>query len=197
MDVLDRKYWIFDLDGTLTVAVHDFDAIRRTLDLPPGKPILEQLSQLPAEIAALRRSRLDKIELELVARTRAQDGVPEALSALETRGATFGILTRNSRSNALSTLRVCGLAHYFDPRFVMGRDCVEPKPSGAGIRRLLDLWEATPEEAVMVGDYLFDLLAGRDAGTATVYIDPARTFEYGAWADVSVGRLDEIKALLP
>ena len=80
---------------------------------------------------------------------------------------------------------------------MIGRDCAEPKPSGAGIRRLLDLWEATPEEAVMVGDYLFDLLAGRDAGTATVYIDPARTFEYEDWADVSVGRLDEIEALLP
>ena len=44
MDLRERKYWIFDLDGTLTVAVHDFTATRRELDLPPGKPILEELA---------------------------------------------------------------------------------------------------------------------------------------------------------
>ena len=28
MNLADRRYWIFDMDGTLTVAIHDFDAIR-------------------------------------------------------------------------------------------------------------------------------------------------------------------------
>ena len=38
-----RPCWIFDLDGTLTVAAHDFDAIRAELGLPQGRPILEAL----------------------------------------------------------------------------------------------------------------------------------------------------------
>ncbi|HIN00314.1 MAG TPA: HAD family hydrolase, partial [Deltaproteobacteria bacterium] len=37
--LLQRKYWIFDLDGTLTVAVHDFNAIRNELGIPAGQPI--------------------------------------------------------------------------------------------------------------------------------------------------------------
>ena len=41
------QYWIFDLDGTLTIAVHDFDAIRDELGLPAGEPILEAMSKLP------------------------------------------------------------------------------------------------------------------------------------------------------
>ncbi|MEY4949417.1 MAG: hypothetical protein RL698_1628, partial [Pseudomonadota bacterium] len=41
------RHWIFDLDGTLTVAMHDFDAIRTALDLPTGRPILEALAELP------------------------------------------------------------------------------------------------------------------------------------------------------
>ncbi|MBP42781.1 MAG: HAD family hydrolase, partial [Deltaproteobacteria bacterium] len=39
--LLKRKHWIFDLDGTLTVAVHDFDAIRKELGIPAGLPIIK------------------------------------------------------------------------------------------------------------------------------------------------------------
>ena len=35
--LLKRKHWIFDLDGTLTIAVHDFNAIRKELGIPEGK----------------------------------------------------------------------------------------------------------------------------------------------------------------
>jgi phosphoglycolate phosphatase-like HAD superfamily hydrolase len=187
-----RRYWIFDLDGTLTVAVHDFEAIRRDLDLPPGKPILEQLAAMPEELARARHRRLASIEVGLAQRARAQAGVEQTLARLRDAGATFGILTRNSKDNAIRTLRACGLMGFFEPRCILGRDCADPKPSGAGIRRLLDLWGARPGDAVMVGDYLFDLLAGRDAGTATVYLDPSGTFEHGAHADVSVRGFDDL-----
>ena len=32
MTLKDVKHWVFDMDGTLTVAVHDFALIRRELD---------------------------------------------------------------------------------------------------------------------------------------------------------------------
>ncbi len=41
-----RDCWIFDMDGTLTIANHDFEAIRAELDLPPDRPILEALAEL-------------------------------------------------------------------------------------------------------------------------------------------------------
>ena len=41
------NHWIFDLDGTLTVAAHDFDKIRGTLGLPRNEPILEVLETYP------------------------------------------------------------------------------------------------------------------------------------------------------
>jgi phosphoglycolate phosphatase-like HAD superfamily hydrolase len=49
----------------------------------------------------------------------------------------------------------------------------------------------------MVGDYLFDLQAGHDAGTGTIYFDPGGHFEHSAHADVTVLRLAEITAALP
>jgi HAD superfamily hydrolase (TIGR01509 family) len=195
VDLANRTHWIFDMDGTLTVAAHDFDAIRSELGLLPRVPILEQLSALPAGEAAARFERLDRIECEIATRAEAQDGAGELLSALRARGAAVGILTRNSHHNAIKTLYTCRLADYFDTDNVLGREACSPKPSADGILRLLVRWGARPERAVMVGDYLFDLRAGRAAGVATVYFDPTGAFEWAAQADVSVESLRALRGL--
>lgn len=36
------RHWVFDMDGTLTVAVHDFAAIRRALEIAAEEDILEE-----------------------------------------------------------------------------------------------------------------------------------------------------------
>lgn len=196
MDLAKRKHWIFDMDGTLTVAVHDFDAIRDALALPQGRPILEQLAEMPAVEADPLRGRLDEIERDLAHQATAQAGARELLTALRDRGTELGILTRNSHDNALETFRACGLDGFFDPKHVMGRESCEVKPSADGIRKLLAVWNASPEDAVMVGDFLFDLIAGREAGTATVYVDPNGDFQYADRADVCVRDLFELVDLI-
>jgi len=194
---LDRRgYWIFDMDGTLTVAVHDFDAIRAELGLAPKQPILEQLALLPEAEARALYARLDELELELARGARAAEGAERLLESLAGRGTQLGILTRNSFANALETLRACGLAKYFAPACVLGREAAAPKPDPQGIRRLLSHWRAEPHQAVMVGDYRFDLLAGRAAGTATVYVDTEREFPFAEHADVSVDSLVALAELL-
>ena len=64
-DLLRRRYWIFDMDGTLTFGIHDFDAIRAELDLPPDVGILESLDAMEEQAAAPLRARLMEIEREL------------------------------------------------------------------------------------------------------------------------------------
>ncbi|MFI5315400.1 MAG: HAD family hydrolase, partial [Myxococcota bacterium] len=147
MDLDRRGYWIFDMDGTLTVAVHDFEAIRAELGLEPEKPILEQLALLPEADARPRYARLDAIELELALRARPADGAERLLESLSARGSALGILTRNSFANAEETLRACGLARYFAPECVVGREAAAPKPDPQGIRRLLAHWRAEPHQA--------------------------------------------------
>ena len=196
MDLDRRGYWIFDMDGTLTVAVHDFDAIRAELGLAPKQPILEQLALLPEAEARALYARLDELELELARGARAAEGAERLLESLAGRGTQLGILTRNSFANALETLRACGLAKYFAPACVLGREAAAPKPDPQGIRRLLSHWRAEPHQAVMVGDYRFDLLAGRAAGTATVYVDTEREFPFAEHADVSVDSLVALAELL-
>jgi HAD superfamily hydrolase (TIGR01509 family) len=196
MNLDHQRFWIFDMDGTLTVAAHDFDAIRKTLGLVPGQPILEQLAKLPEARAAPLRRRLDEIEFDIARQAQPQAGARDLLTYLGERGTTFGILTRNSHSNALETLSVCGLGGFFDSRYILGREACDPKPSPAGIRRLLREWGARPGQTVMVGDFRFDLESGREAGTAAVYVDPSGKFEWSELADVSVRDLHELLDLL-
>ena len=196
MDLARRPFWIFDMDGTLTVAVHDFDAMRAELGLRPKEPILEQIAGHPTERARALLDRLEAIELELARRARAADGAHALLERLCARGARLGILTRNSFANARETLRACGLERFFASECVLGREHAAPKPDPAGIHRLLAHWRAEPHQAVMVGDYRYDLLAGRAAGTATVYVDLSRGFPFREHADVAVHSLDALAELL-
>jgi phosphoglycolate phosphatase-like HAD superfamily hydrolase len=46
----------------------------------------------------------------------------------------------------------------------------------------------------MVGDYQYDLQAGRSAGALTVHVDVTRGFRWPELADLSVGTLGELHA---
>ncbi|MFZ1341890.1 HAD family hydrolase [Thiothrix eikelboomii] len=189
-----RRYWIFDMDGTLTLAQHDFQAMRMALGLPENQTILESLAALPSTQAAPLYARLQAMELEIAQTAQAAIGAEPLLQALTAQGIQIGLLTRNSALNTQVTLQAAGLAQYFAAADLISRDCAPPKPHPAGIQRLLAQWQAQPDEAVMVGDFVYDLQAGRAAGTATVYLDPSAQFPDRAYADWCVQSLVELLA---
>jgi HAD superfamily hydrolase (TIGR01509 family) len=199
-----RDCWIFDMDGTLTLSIHDFDGIKRILGLPIDRPILEALNSLPAAQSAQLHQQLDALELDIAHRATAQSGARELLTELRppwwrasrSRGAQIAILTRNSKPNAQATLAACGLAEFFPSELILSRHCCPPKPSPEGILQLLSGWNAQPNRSVMVGDYVFDLEAGRRAGSATVYLDPTGEFPWQDHADLQITNLAEITAML-
>lgn len=191
--ILARRFWIFDLDGTLTVPVHDFPAIRVALGMQESDmDILQYLADLPPGEAAIRHARLIEIEYELADRTAAAPGAGQLLHHLHRRKVRVGILTRNTREIALHTLKQIGLEKYFSPADILGRDEAVPKPHPEGINKLLAAWDSLPNETIMVGDYLFDLQTGRAAGTATVHVDRSGAFRWPELADVSVETLEEL-----
>lgn len=192
-----RRGWIFDLDGTLTRPQHDFDAIRAELGIPNGEPILEYLAGLPVTEAAGLHQRLDAIELELAGAAEAQPDCAALLEHLATAGCMLGILTRNSRNNALRCLERIGVMHLFDPACILGRGEAPPKPDPGGILTLLADWQLPADAAVMVGDFRFDLEAGRAAGVRTVHFDPSGQFPWPALADHRVRSLADLIAAKP
>lgn len=191
-----KRHWLFDMDGTLTHAVHDFDAIKATLGLPSELAILEALDELPPAEASAKREHLDALEMEIAELAVAQPGAEALLSKLLERGDSIGILTRNGKAIAHATLDACGLAHCFTETAVVSRDCCMPKPHPAGVNLLLQRWQADPRTAVMVGDFRFDMEAGRAAGVTTVHLDVTGEFAFPWCTDVNVRSLDELAALV-
>ncbi|MDD2273829.1 MAG: HAD family hydrolase [Desulfuromonadaceae bacterium] len=187
-----KPFWIFDLDGTLTLPVHDFDYIRRELDVPSAADILGYLDSLTGAEASWRHCRLQEIEMDLARKAVPSPGAAEAVARLHQAGAQLGILTRNDRDIALLTLDTIGIGHYFASENVLGRNEAPPKPDPAGIHRLLSCWGAAPEDAVMVGDYLFDLQAGRAAGTATIQVGRPDGKSWPEFTDLALATLAEL-----
>lgn len=190
--IVKRDYWIFDLDGTLTCPQHDFKAIKRELGMPEDADILGHLSRLPESEASRKRKKLDEIEIALAEEARPAPGVEELVAVLAGRGVRMGVLTRNSKSNANIALDAIGLKRYFVADYVLGRDEVRPKPSPHGVSSLLNCWRIAANEALMVGDFLYDLQCARAAGVAAVHVDSSGQFPWPEYTDLAVSSLSQL-----
>jgi HAD superfamily hydrolase (TIGR01509 family) len=184
VELLQRRHWIFDLDGTLTEPVHDFDRLRAELGLPAGVGTLEALQQVPEPRRSELVLRLNQIGWEYALLSKLQVGAREFLDTLVERGCKLGVVTRNNRRNLDESLRLIECEDLFPPEVRLSRDDPPAKPAPDPLLRLLDAWSAPAEDAVMVGDAIYDLQAGRAAGTATLYLDPSGgEGPHGEWAD--------------
>ncbi len=192
----NRSCWVFDLDGTLTLPVHDFGFIRQELAIPDGEDILEHLATLPPEVAEKRHKRLDEIERELASQSIAAPGTGELLAHLHSRGTKLGIVTRNSSEVAQATLEAIGIGHYFTPGQILGRSEALPKPDPAGIVQLQQQWQVEADELVMVGDYLYDLQAGKSAGALTIHVGRPDGLRWPEQTDIMVETLAELVQMM-
>ena len=111
---LNRKYWIFDLDGTITLPVHNFAQIREQLDIPADSDILSHIESLPQPQAQILRQQLDTIEKDLLVHVVAAPGSQDLISYLYEQGASLAILTRNLKSHALQILEQFEIADCFN-----------------------------------------------------------------------------------
>ena len=191
--IAGKAHWVFDLDGTLTEAVHDFDFIRATLGVPAGTGILEWLATLPATERAPRERWLDEHEYELAGCAVAAQGAYALLEDLTRASRRIGIVTRNSLRNVELTLRTAGIEAFFHRDDIVTREHTRPKPEPDGILRLLSAWGASPADGVMVGNHHHDLAAGRRAGVTTVLVDVTGTFPWPEVTDLGVTSLVDLR----
>lgn len=166
-----KQHWVFDLDGTLTQAIHDFALIRRELDIPPEHDILHHLAALPADEAASKHAWLLAHEQQLAQAAQPAAGAVELVRHLSARGCRLGILTRNARPLAQLTLASIGITGCFATDDIIGRDEAPPKPDPGGLLMLARRWQVPPAALVMVGDYRFDLDCARAAGATGILVN--------------------------
>ena len=191
-DSMTRTAVIFDLDGTLTRPHLDFDAMRAEIGLPPG-PILEALRHLDATARQRAEEILHRHEFEAAVASELHDGAASVVAECRARGYATAILTRNSRVSTDHILHKHGIT----VDAIRSREDGAIKPSAEPVLSICREFGADASDSWMVGDYLFDIISGRDAGTRTVLMigDAARP-EYADQADHVIRALAELLPLL-
>jgi HAD superfamily hydrolase (TIGR01509 family) len=186
---------IFDLDGTLADSALDFDAIREEIGLQPGLPILEQLADADDATRARAEIIMRRHERDAIAVATLTDGCADLIAHLGSRAIPAAILTRNIREVVDTFARTFA----FQFAAVYTREDGPPKPSPAGVLSLCAELGVAPADTLTVGDYKFDVMAGKSAGCRTALIHPgplsaADHLEWGA-PDLVIRSLRELLPL--
>ncbi|GAQ66757.1 HAD family hydrolase [Streptomyces scabiei] len=171
---------LFDWDGTLADSEHITVAALRTAWShvgAPGEPPVERFLAMAGQPAAdiLARLGLPPAALEpysrtaraLVDRTRLFGGARELLTELRGRGVRVGVITGKDRDRIEPTMEFLGVGHLVEA-LVTPDDEPAPKPSEEGVWWLLRELDVVPGRAVLVGDSVADMEAGRAAGVRTI-----------------------------
>jgi HAD superfamily hydrolase (TIGR01509 family) len=184
------KAVIFDLDGTITQPFFDFDLIREEMGLDRNSgPVLESMQKM----ASQERRRAEEIlryhENRAVIESKLNDGAKETLVILRKADIRIGILTRNKRSNAEA------IAHKHNLKFdaIVDREDGPAKPDAFGVLQICKQFGIVPQEAMLVGDYLFDLLCAKAAGAVAVLLaNNDRAGEFAEYADYVIESIDQV-----
>lgn len=186
------QHWVFDMDGTLTVAVHDFQHIRRILEIPESADILGHLASLPPLERQQKHAWLLEHERELALNSQPALGAIELIEHLHNEQRQLAILTRNARELALLTLGAIGLRDYFSDEHILGREQAIPKPDPDGLLKIAQSWQVPPQHMIMVGDFQMDLKTAQAAGAYAVQVNTADNL----WPELTDFHATNCQALL-
>jgi HAD superfamily hydrolase (TIGR01549 family) len=181
---------IFDLDNTIVDSDLDFAAIRA--EVGNVGPILEYRDA--SDEAEKRRvdEILDRHERRAAETCGLCDGAHEILSFLRARGILTALLTRNSRQSVNTVLA----RHKLQFDFIVSREDSAPKPSPEPIFLICRKFGVRPEEALAVGDYLYDIQAGQAAGARTILVQSRHRHTFEAQPDYEAASLHEARAIM-
>ena len=165
---------LFDFDGTLTQpGALDFTIIKKELGCPLDKPVLEYIESIAdPQLKAQYFEALDRFESQGAADSRPNPGAEDLIHMIQSKKIRLGLITRNSMISIQTALKNFDNLSLDDFDVVITRDDpVAPKPEPDGILLAVRNLNAIPQETLMVGDFVFDIQAGQNAGTLTAHLD--------------------------
>jgi len=179
------------MDGVVVRQRLDFPAIKREIFGDTRGFVLERMAELSPAERARAEAILERHETAAAVEAEPMDGILPFLAWMDARGLRRGIVTRNSRKSVDMVLTRLGLR--FDA--VVTRENAPPKPAPVPVL-LACRWMGLPtSEVLFIGDFEFDMLAGRRAGVRTVLLRSSVMMS-SEHADLVVNSLGELRALL-
>jgi len=184
---------LFDLDGTLIDSLDDLTNATNHMLLSLGRAAAtrEQVRgyvgqgarrlverAMPDASAAELEQGLSRFlchnEEHIADMTHLYPGVVETLTALRDAGMTLVVVSNKNVALCIKVLTALGADGFFAS--VIGADSLpERKPSPEPLLKVLRDFDVPPTRAVMVGDSINDIAAGKAAGMVTI----GCTFGYG------------------
>lgn len=179
----NTKIIILDFDGTLgdtaSVIVQTTQATIKELGLPARTdeqcaamiglrlveipPVLFPECEVDGDLYAETYRRLFKV-FNTEGAVTLYPNVMETILELHRRGIILTIASSRSRSSLAEYIENLGLSEIIT-YYLGAADVTEGKPAPEAVNRTLEHYGLKPEDAVVVGDTVFDIHMGKNAGT--------------------------------
>jgi HAD superfamily hydrolase (TIGR01509 family) len=182
---------LFDMDGTLTAPLLDFDRIKADMGIGSA-PILESLKRMPPARRAVAQAVLDRHENQAACDSTLNPGCRELLAWLQEQGIRSAVVTRNTRRSLRTVFDRHGLAIDVCVTRDDGKYKPDPEPLQLACTRL----GVSVDQTWMVGDGNHDIEAGVAAGMKTVWISHGKTRPFDAEPWRVISDLPELQRLL-
>jgi phosphoglycolate phosphatase len=188
------KAIIFDFDGTLAVLNINFSLMRgRIFDLMRVYGIKEEIirekylleiidevyqvlwERAPSRAEAFYQEShqvLREVEMKAAERGRLIPGTGTTLKSLRGKGIKVGVITRNCED---AVRKVFPDINHFCDIFVSRNSVKKVKPHPSHLTYVMGSLKISGQEAVMVGDHIIDIQAGKRVGMKTVGVLTGRT----------------------
>lgn len=178
---------IFDMDGTLTKPNVDFAAIEREIGAKVGF-IIDYAERSTPEERKRALDILERYEAQAAMESELNEGVVEMLEFVSKKRLKKALLTRNSRKSVETVLR----KHKLHFEFIVSREDTKPKPAPDPIFLLSKRMDIHTDHLLMVGDYKYDIICGKAAGTKTVLLRYKEYIETEVTPDFEINSIREI-----
>lgn len=170
---------IFDLDGTLVTSSLDFVAIKQEICCPAAEDVLSFLKSLPEK---QQNAALEVIHHYELLDAQSSDWMPGARDFVDRcieDDIPMAIVTRNSLQS--SKVKIERNAIPIDR--LITRENSKPKPDPTALLHIASAFGLPVNAILMVGDYKYDLEAGRNAKMHSCLIHHTTLPDYSHLAD--------------
>ncbi|MBP5792092.1 MAG: HAD family hydrolase [Spirochaetaceae bacterium] len=203
-----KKYYFFDLDGTLTDPTlgitnsfkHAF--VHFGLEIPPyeklctfiGPPLVDtfknELHFDDAKVDEGVKAYREYFSTKGIFENKVYDGIPQLLKNLKAKGKTLVVATSKPEEFAVRIIDHFGLSEYFT--YVCGSCMDETRSTKAEVIKyalvLCGIYEAQKEQVLMIGDRSHDIVGAKENGIESCGV----LFGYGSREELEQAGADYI-----
>ncbi|GAB2266717.1 hypothetical protein Dimus_001710 [Dionaea muscipula] len=201
---------VFDMDGTLTVPVIDFQEMYKAVlgeeeyfaiksRSPIGIDILQLIENWSSDERRRAYETIADFERQGLDRLQIMPGALELCGYLDSKKIRRGLITRNVKAAVDIFHQRFGMT--FSP--ALSREFRPYKPDPGPLLHICSTWEVQPDEVMMIGDSLKDdVVCGKRAGAFTCLLDGSGKHSSSGFVhidhkpDFKVSSLAEVQSLL-